>query len=292
MSDPEQNKSSLNSTENNYLKGSQESWDQLWQGGSDVNYLDPGSLVGISERIKVDSFIDQFLQAPGKRSLECGCGLATVSMLLADRGFDIYMLDSSPEALRRVKKTLETTGRRGTLLLGDINAIPVPDGTYDLVHSYGVLEHFAGIEESMGEMLRILKPGGVFFADIVPAKQGLIHRSATGLNHTVIFAGALLRLRLRKWWNFFNLEKRDKFYINHHPLDDYLAVLKNHGLLDIKSGGYGLFPSLVLPAFLKQKYLGFILRHRNLGITFNKSGSAFSRQAGFGWWICGVKPLQ
>ncbi len=172
MPSPEQNNRQFYPPDRNNLKGSQESWEQLWQDGNDVNYLDPGSFAGINERIKVDSFIDKFLQASGKRSLECGCGLATVSMLLADRG---------------------------TLLLGDINAIPSPDSTYDLVHSYGVLEHFAEIEKPMEEMLRVLKPGGVFFADIVPANQGLIHTTANAMNHTVIFAGSILRLRMRKW---------------------------------------------------------------------------------------------
>ena len=292
MPTPKQIYSHLDSTDQNYQRGSQKSWEQLWQEGNEVNYLSPESFVGINERIKVDSFIDKFLQAPGKRSLECGCGLATVSMLLADRGFEVSMLDSSPEALRRVKITLETSRSRGTLLLGDINAIPTPDSTYDLVHSYGVLEHFAEIEKPMKEMLRVLKPGGVFFADIVPAKQGFIHQIANIMNHTAIFAGSILRLRLRKWWNFFNMERREKFYVNQHPLTDYLSVLKNHGLSNINSGGYGLFPDMAMPAFFKRKYYGYILRHRNWGIAFNNSGSAFSRQAGFGWWIYGVKPLK
>jgi len=292
MPTPEQNNSHLDSTDQNYQRGSQKSWEQLWQDGNEVNYLSPESFVGINERIKVDSFIDKFRKASGMRSLECGCGLATVSMLLADRGFEATMLDSSPEALRRVKITLKNSKRRGALLLGDLNTIPALDGSYDLVHSYGVLEHFEEIEKPMEEMLRVLKPGGVFFADIVPANQGLIHQVANLMNHTAIFAGSLLRLRLRKWWGFFNMEKRDKFYVNRHPLKNYLDVLKKIGLTDIKSGGYGLFPDLALPTFLKRKYLSFILRHRDRGIAFNKSGSAFSRQAGFGWWIYGVKPLQ
>jgi len=282
----------MSKTDPNYLEGSQESWEQIWREESEANYLNPGSFVGVTERIKVDSFLDKFLQASGKRSLECGCGLATVSLLLSDRGFEVTMLDSSPEALHRVKVTMKKSGRRGTILLGDINNIPVPDKSYDLVHSYGVLEHFDGIEKPMAEMLRVLKPGGVFFADIVPAKQGWIHQAANIMNHTTIFAGALLRLRLREWWEFINIERRKKFYVNQHPLDDYLAVLNKYGLKDVRSGGYGLFPDIVLPDFLKRKYYDFVLRHRNLGIDFNKSGSAFSRQAGFGWWVYGMKPLQ
>lgn len=292
MTPLEQNNYQFNTSNRNYLKGSQESWEQLWQGGNDVNYLDPGSFAGINGRIKVDSFIKRFLQAPGKRSLECGCGLATVSMLLADRGFKVTMLDSSPGALQRVKITLETSNRQGLLLLGDINAMPVQEGSYDLVHSYGVLEHFADIEKPLKEMVRVLKPGGVFFADIVPANPGLIHQSANVMNHIAIFAGSLLRLRIKKWWEFFNMERREKFYVNQHPLSDYLAVLLRYGLRDITYGGYGMFPNLALPKPLKRKYFNFIVRHRNWGIDFNKSGSAFSRRTGFGWWICGVKPLQ
>ncbi len=42
--------------------------------------------------------------------------------------------------------------------------IPYPEGSFDLVFSNNVLEHLAAPEGSLKEILRVLKPGGVFLA--------------------------------------------------------------------------------------------------------------------------------
>jgi len=60
-----------------------------------------------------------------------------------------------------------------TLLSGDAARLPFRDGAFDLVLSGGLLEHFEEPRTVVSEMVRLLRPGGVFYADVVPRKLSL-----------------------------------------------------------------------------------------------------------------------
>ena len=61
-------------------------------------------------------------------------------------------------------------------MCGDAFHIPLKDNTADLIVSGGVLEHFNEneINDVVREMVRVLKPDGVFYADIAPKKFSLL----------------------------------------------------------------------------------------------------------------------
>lgn len=46
------------------------------------------------------------------------------------------------------------------LAVGDIRAVPFQADSFDLVYSMGTIEHFPGYAAAVGEILRVLKPGG------------------------------------------------------------------------------------------------------------------------------------
>jgi SAM-dependent methyltransferase len=82
---------------------------------------------------------------------------------------------------------VSTVGRPGHFVRGDAFQLPFPDEQFDLVFSTGLLEHFSNPAILMREMIRTLRPGGLFFSDVVPLKFSLV-RSAwymRGLNRTV-----------------------------------------------------------------------------------------------------------
>lgn len=79
--------------------------------------------------------------------------------------------------------------------------MPFEDKTFDLVLSFGVLEHFKDIDKPIKEMVRVLKPGGVFFADIVPEKFS-IHKLADMMNYLVLFSYFVIKLKFRQVINF------------------------------------------------------------------------------------------
>ena len=51
-------------------------------------------------------------------------------------------------------------------LVADAHDIPVADNTFDAVFSLAVLEHVADPYRVVGEMIRVLKPGGVLYSEI------------------------------------------------------------------------------------------------------------------------------
>lgn len=102
---------------------------------------------------------------PG-RILDVGCGTGALMESLQANGW-VVGVDFSPEALR-------FSGGRGLgrLTLGDAQRLPFASGSFDVVVSLDTIEHVPDDGAALAEVLRVLKPGGVFVMN-VPAFQWL-----------------------------------------------------------------------------------------------------------------------
>jgi SAM-dependent methyltransferase len=109
-------------------------------------------------------------------ALEVGCGSGHFGALLAQSGYDVTLLDYSPAGIACAMRSFTAyEGRsRKRYLLGDALALPLSDKSVDMVVSCGVLEHFERPIEAVIEMARVLKPGGLFYADICPERFSLL----------------------------------------------------------------------------------------------------------------------
>lgn len=97
---------------------------------------------------------------PGQRALDLCCGTGDVAFALAARGADVTGLDFSAPMLAVAEKRAATAPSAPCFLRGDAQYIPFPDSSFDVVTiSYG-LRNLADLERGLGEMLRVLKPGG------------------------------------------------------------------------------------------------------------------------------------
>ena len=98
------------------------------------------------------------------RALDLGCGSGNVTRHLLDAGFAVTAADVAPEFLRVVERRF--AGRSlETRLLGGIDLAGVPDASFDLAAAYSVLHHVPDYLGMVGELARVVRPGGVVYLD-------------------------------------------------------------------------------------------------------------------------------
>lgn len=90
---------------------------------------------------------------PGCRVLEVGAGAGWQAKRLAEQGFSVTAIDIAQSRYNRMQEW--------EVIDYDGHHIPLPDASIDVIFSSNVLEHIPHIEEFMGEMRRVLRPGGV-----------------------------------------------------------------------------------------------------------------------------------
>jgi ubiquinone/menaquinone biosynthesis C-methylase UbiE len=93
----------------------------------------------------------------GLRVLEIGCGRGAFALELADRGASVVAADFSPSAVDRAR---ELVGDSCETLVADIQQIPFPDESFDLVVSLETLEHVPDPDRGLAELVRVTKRGG------------------------------------------------------------------------------------------------------------------------------------
>lgn len=70
----------------------------------------------------------------GKKVLEVGCGPGIDLVRLASSGADVTAIDLTPEAVTLARRHLELRRLQGTVLEGNAERTPFPDGTFDAVY--------------------------------------------------------------------------------------------------------------------------------------------------------------
>ncbi|HEX6658868.1 MAG TPA: class I SAM-dependent methyltransferase [Ilumatobacter sp.] len=114
---------------------------------------------------------------PGDAVLDVGSGFGRHAYECARHGARVVALDHAAHEVIETRNTLAamveageiTPDRLTGVLRGDARALPFPDDTFDVVITSEVLEHIQDDVAAIGEMVRVLKPGGRFAAT-VPAQ--------------------------------------------------------------------------------------------------------------------------
>lgn len=101
-----------------------------------------------------------FAAFSGKRVLEIGGGVGTDGRQFARHGARYVDADLSTGSLGLAKRGFEVFGLRGDFLNADAENLPFRDESFDAVYSHGVLHHTPDTARTIGEVRRVLKPGG------------------------------------------------------------------------------------------------------------------------------------
>lgn len=92
-----------------------------------------------------------------------GTGVLTMPVYESLPDADISCLDHSPDMMERAKRQAGKRGLKNVRFIqGDVGKLPFPDGSLDLVLSLNGFHAFPDKEAAYHEVLRVLKPGGIF----------------------------------------------------------------------------------------------------------------------------------
>ena len=149
---------------------------------------------------------------PGERVLDMGCGAGRHAFEMYRRGADVVAFDQDADELAGVLEVFGAMKEQGEvpagasadIKQGDALALPFADGEFDRVVAAEVLEHVPADIQAIGELVRVLRPGGTiavtvprWFPEIVNWKLSSAYHEVEG-SHIRIYTDAELGDKLTR----------------------------------------------------------------------------------------------
>ena len=166
------------------------------------------------------------LPEPGRLTLDVGCGEGRVTRDLRELGHNAVGVDSS--------ETMLAAGREadpgGDYVLADAASLPFPDGHADLVVAFMSLMDVDDMPGSVGELARVLEPGGRLAVAVVhPINSGHAVDREHPEDNLVLVENYFDRRYYRD-----EIERdglRMAFESRHWTLEDYFEAIAGAGLM-------------------------------------------------------------
>tara|TARA_B100001142_G_C14314863_1_gene648085 strand:+ start:330 stop:1193 length:864 start_codon:yes stop_codon:yes gene_type:complete len=169
-----------------------------------------------------------------KRVMEIGCGRGSLSCYFSDAGYDCTLVDLSEKVIDLAKNIFEQNNLSANFLVGDANNLKIPDNSFDVIYSIGLLEHFEDIETPIKEQMRVLEKGGVWFGYIVPEYSDNIQKDYDWINQ--ILNGYREDTEER--------ESKEEIYRSDYGSERYIPILEKYGLRNIQASGVYPIPMI------------------------------------------------
>lgn len=112
-------------------------------------------------RERLEDLIREFGVRPGERLLDVGTGPGVLLPYLYERvgpAGQVCAFDLSMQMLYQAYRKPRTV--HGMVFQGDVHHIPFTKGAFDRVICFAAFPHFDDPAQAVGEMSRVLKPGG------------------------------------------------------------------------------------------------------------------------------------
>ncbi len=205
-------------------------WNRVWQ-HQPSNVKDEAllarELASHRWRVVVDRVLSSFGTFQGLRTIELGAGRGDLSVLFAQRGADVTLLDCNESALSAARKRFARLGLDARFVKGDLtDQRAAQSDHFDVSLSAGVIEHFKGADRTtvIRTHREVLAPGGMTIIS-VPNSWCVPYR----LWKTY--------LGLRGWWPYGMEIPYSKGEITRRALDAGFERVETHGLQLLQSIG-------------------------------------------------------
>jgi tellurite methyltransferase len=115
--------------------------------------------------------------------LDLGCGVGRHALMLAEAGFQVHAVDASSTAIDYVNRQAREKGIQIRTYRDEMTHVPLENKTMDYVLAWNVIYHgdLSIVLRSVSEILRVLKPGGLFQGTMLSKRNSEIangHRIA------------------------------------------------------------------------------------------------------------------
>jgi len=172
-------------------------WDSVWSN----THLPAEILKG--RRAYVDAITDVFdrLLPREVSALELGGAVGAWAVYLARRlGMRVSVLDYAPAGVELTRRNFDLLGVPGEVTLGDM--FTAEGGSFDLVYSLGVIEHFDDTRSAVAAHLRFVRPGGIVMVGC-PNYGGINRAIARYVSPTKLAEHNLEAMRVNDWPEMF-----------------------------------------------------------------------------------------
>jgi SAM-dependent methyltransferase len=168
------------------------------------------------------------MPAPGRATLEVGCGEGRVARDLIARGHRVACVDISPTLIEAARQA----GPEGTYVVADAAALPFPSGWFDAVIAYNSLMDVSDMEGSVREAARVLRAGGRFCICVTHPVADSGRFAAREAGAPFVIDGSYLGPR-RPWHQVVQAKKGLGMTFRGwtYPLEAYMGALEVAGLL-------------------------------------------------------------
>lgn len=193
------------------------------------------------------------IEPHGRKALEVGCGGGILCEEIAEMGFDTTGIDPSEHSIHIATNHALVNGLSIKYEQGSGEALPYPDGSFDVVFCCDVLEHVRDLPKVISEICRVLKKGGVFVFDT--------------LNRT--FISKLVAIKIWQEW------KRWAFFPpNLHVWEMFIKPKELKALLEQSGFEFKEFkgsePNISIP-----RMLGYLRKRAKGELTYKDLGEKF-----------------
>lgn len=104
-----------------------------------------------------------YLPAGKLRILEVGAAQGRALIALSRLGHDVYGIEPYTPAIKVADMLAAAENVKIDIREGRAEKIPFDARSFDLILAFAVMEHVQDIEQSLREISRVLKPGGIFW---------------------------------------------------------------------------------------------------------------------------------